>query len=453
MSESTPEGPRSVRAAAHDAPAYDDEISLRELYLILRRGLALILGVALVAGAAAFLYATVAPDQYEAEASVLSSPSTVRVRDQGTLQFEPGDAIGFDAYETIATSRAVFERTLQSLDDLPAQQNLGYRALANVADLERVASPTGDGATPLIVAHRIGWSDAEHAAAFTNAWTQATVEQVRETLLANLAPTQEDTAATVERRRGELDVLESEWESFQARDPRAELRTRLEGLAERRAANDARRDRLERQMADARGRLAALGRTPADVLDEASLQLLRTRGNDVGVAAVGVDPDEALQASEQWLLQSPNASTLADLAAADLAGALGELRATERVAERFDAQGDTLRTRLAELERRGAELERRVEQAREAYTSVAELQPLIDYVADLTPGNIRVINEAQPPEEAIGPRTLLITALTAVVAGMLATLFVFLREAVREPDAPKTRPREDRPAAEGAPGA
>lgn len=414
-------------------PTYDDEISLRELYLILRRGLPLILGLALLAGVAAYVTTSVRPSRYEAEATVLSSPSAVRVRDQGTLQFEPGDVIGFDAYETIATSRAVFERTLQRLDDALGDDALGYRDLEGAAEVERVAGSQANGQASLIVAHRVSWNDPELAATFTNAWSEATVQQVRDTLLANLAPTQEDTAETVERRRAALDEIESELEAFSAQDPRDELRQRLNGLAERRSDNEARLDELDRRIADARGRLAAMGRTPAAALDGASLQLLRD--------APGAEGDAP--STDQLLVEGPNAAVLADLAAADLAGALREREAAEALGARFEQQGGELRTRLAELNRRGEELQRRVRQAREAYTSVADLQPLIDYVADLTPGNTRMINRAQAPLDSSGPRRLLITALSVVVMGMLATLFVFLREAVRDPEAPPraTRPR------------
>ncbi|MDZ7800828.1 MAG: GNVR domain-containing protein [Trueperaceae bacterium] len=427
-------------------PPYDDEISLRELYLILRRGLPLILGLALLAGVAAYVVTSVRPNSYEAEATVLSSPSAVRVRDQGTLQFEPGDVIGFDAYETIATSRAVFERTLQRLDDALGDDALGYRDLEGVAEVERVAGSQGNGQASLIVAHRISWNDPELAAAFTNAWSEATVQQVRDTLLANLAPTQEDTAETVERRRAALDEIETELEAFSSQDPRDELRQRLSGLAQRHASNDARLDTLDRRIADARGRLAAMGRAPASALDDASLQLLRRApGPTAEEAPDGESADEALP-NDALLIEGPNAAVLADLAAADLAGALREREAAEALRSRFETQGRELRTRLAELDRRGEELQRRVRQAREAYTSVAELQPLIDYVADLTPGNTRMINSAQAPLEPTGPRKLLITALSVVVMGMLATLFVFLREAVRDPEASPDASRPRAPA-------
>jgi uncharacterized protein involved in exopolysaccharide biosynthesis len=67
---------------------------------------------------------------------------------------------------------------------------------------------------------------------------------------------------------------------------------------------------------------------------------------------------------------------------------------------------------------------------------VVALQPIIAYVTELAPTNARVLSQASIPTETVGPRRLLITALAVVIVGMLAVLFVFLRDAVSSRPAP-----------------
>ena len=75
---------------------YDDEISLRELYLILRRGLPLILIVTTIGALASFALVVLLPATYEAEATVVSSPTTVQVQDEGALAFALMQRCGVD---------------------------------------------------------------------------------------------------------------------------------------------------------------------------------------------------------------------------------------------------------------------------------------------------------------------------------------------------------------------
>lgn len=64
----------------------------------------------------------------------------------------------------------------------------------------------------------------------------------------------------------------------------------------------------------------------------------------------------------------------------------------------------------------------------------------MELFGELAPGNARVLNPAVVPESAEGGR-LQPTVIAAIVGGLLATMFIFLREAIRDPNEVIARPR------------
>lgn len=506
---------------------YQDEISLRDLYLILKRGLPLILGVALVAGVVAFLGASFRPQSFEAEATVLSSPSAVTVQDEGTLAFDPRNAVTFETYRTIATSRAVFEATAERLaggedsGSVPA-----YRELQSAASLEQLTGPSNPTqVVPLTVLHRLSWRDPEQAAAFANAWAETTVDTMRRTLLGNFDPVLSTTSAAVETRLEALETAEEQLEAFRARDDAAELqatidaltievadgRRRLSEIAGSIEVEEARLESLAQQFADtdfepavaqalgASDRSAAvrladaqagleafdrenaleglraeiaflLGNTPQTgsliaPSSARSLPELRQRLRDMPreiatlearIAADGPDADSLRSQlagirAEQGALEQQIASTeaylltlqdrLADLSArrtllqtlVQLETLRSEQWALESQVEQARADIGDARDQLSRLDRDRNRVTRNVQLSQSAYTSVADLEQLVGFVTELAPGGTRIINSASVPIVPSGPGRTLISLLAIVLAGMLATLFVFLREAVREP--------------------
>ncbi|MFN2324197.1 MAG: Wzz/FepE/Etk N-terminal domain-containing protein, partial [Trueperaceae bacterium] len=71
---------------------------MRELYLIVKRGLPTILAVTLIAVVIAVAVMAIRPDSYEAEVTVVSSPTVVQAEGAGTLAFTPRSAIAFATY-------------------------------------------------------------------------------------------------------------------------------------------------------------------------------------------------------------------------------------------------------------------------------------------------------------------------------------------------------------------
>ena len=116
---------------------YDDEISLSELYAILRSGLKEIIAIALFAGAATYLISVFLEPTYRATATLVVSSRDATERDFGTtLVTAPSLDIG--TYRTALSSRRVLTDALQRLDGATPTP-------AAVAALENAVSITASG--------------------------------------------------------------------------------------------------------------------------------------------------------------------------------------------------------------------------------------------------------------------------------------------------------------------
>ena len=446
MSDESPRREPAARPPEPSAPqqaapprAYDDEISLRELYLILKRGLPLIVITAVLAGAAAFAYMQLRPDVYESEATVVSNPVTVQLRGEGTIAFEPRSAIAFATYESLATSRATFERALAALDPADAEEVESFRAFRGSGEVERITGGDGTGGgTPLTVLHRVRWPDPALATRMADAWADATVEQVRETLLADLLTVQERTEQTLAERQRTLLDAERVFEAFLEEDLPGEEQ-RLEAFNQRINDTDRRLDDLDRDIAATRARRdALLAQTDDDAMPDAATLDLLQGANLLGDAAAAQlrlfaeDPAVATGLSGQatGLLARAGAQD----AHATLTSLLAQRSVLDGTLEALEERADDARVRIAELRTRQSLLERELDEARDAYASVRTIEPALNFVADLTPGNTRILNQAQVPVEPSGTSATLIALIAATAAGIFATLFVFLREAIRGPE-------------------
>ena len=455
---------------------YEDEISLRDLYLVLRRGLPVVLLSALLVGAVAFLVSSLLPKVYEAQSTTLVTPPPVQVQGTQNLTFRPPSEVSFEAYETLADSRPVQEATL-SQAEAGLETSLGSSFNGSVTLLIGPQNPNQQ--APLSVTHSVRAARPEWAAALANAWAESTLDAVKTSLLASLEPVQAATQEEVGRRKDALSKVETRFETFQRSDEGKTLTTLLERLTERIAAGEERRDALARDLASARARVELLSRTEAatgtsspgtsspgtsasaDVLaDVLSLQDRppsgsEQNGDDGNRADVGnraeddasdddavarqrarlatllrLQPDDALTSDVVTLL---NETELRD-AAVDLAGLAAEQNRIETQLTDYQQQVESLLGRIAALNLARDRLELELTNARDAYKNVVALEPIITYVTTITPGNARVLNEASVPVEAAGPRRALNTALAVVLTLGLATLFIFLREAVSAPN-------------------
>lgn len=160
-----------------------DEISLRELYLVLRRGLPLIVAVVAVAGLSAFAVMSLRPNLYEAESTVLIIPSPVRAPGPTNLPFNPVNDISYETYQTLANSRPVLDAAVSRLP----QAGISDDELRRQGRLVRLMGPQRpDQVVPLSVTHVVQHTDPALAAALADAWAESTLEAVHSALLENL---------------------------------------------------------------------------------------------------------------------------------------------------------------------------------------------------------------------------------------------------------------------------
>lgn len=423
----------------------NDEISLRELYLILKRGLPLIVAVAVLAGLIAFAMTLAQPDRYEAESTVLINPSPVRVQGPSNLTFSPPNDVSYEAYQTLAESRPVLEAAVARVPEA----GLTGDALRRSGRLVRLLGPQRpDQIAPLSVAHVVQHTDPAMAAALADAWAESTLETVRSALLESLSPVDAATAAELARLEAELAAVEARWRAFQAQDDGELLTALYRGTSNQLAEGEAQLAELERQIAAAQAKQALLrDRLAGSDLGSATAQGLLAQ-LQLAEAVQGEQPLLAaqLEALLERLAQDPNPQlyewtvAILDLteyqrAVVALVAAQAEHEVLAAQQRQLQAYAAELRERLAALNEQRSRLERELFRARAAYNDVAALQPIITYVTELAPTNARLLSRASVPVEPVGPRRLLATALAAVIAALLALVYVFLREAVATPKA------------------
>lgn len=359
----------------------DDTVSLRDIYLVLRAGLPLIVLVAFLCGGAAFLYKALQPATYTSTAVVQVVQPRVSAQPGASLDVNVSSVLTSGTYFAIAQSPA-------ALDALATR--LGLESVEELPNIEVTAGPGPSSGDALTVSHRVtvpSGRGAEWAATVANAWAEETVEMARDLLVAPFTEAGGRLTADVAAREAAYQAASEAWADFLAVDEREELRHRLESLVELDASRLERLGQMEAEASALRARIASL------------------------------------QQSGQ-----PVAALAADLAAVE-AGA-------QHVRDELAASGsqaDELRSRLGELERQAAELQRRVSTTSLAYFRAAPAAAELDLRRELAAGAVSVaIPAAAAPKP--DPKSTAVTAVAAVVVGGLAaTVFVFLRAAVREP--------------------
>ncbi len=397
-----------------------DEISLRDVYLILRKGLPLILTLAVIAGVVAFIVSSFLPKSYEAQATVLISPPPVQVQGTRNLTFRPTSEVSLEAYETLALSRGVLEEAVKSIDTDMSYEDLG-------GSVEQLIGPQRpDQVVPLLVAHTVKHSNPEKAAKLADAWAATSLKTVQNSLFANLQPISEATNQALLPLQTRLEAAQVALESFEAKDTAEALQATL--------------DRLSQLIADAKTGVLSKSQLSLEQSSESTdlisnaLATPNVFSSDFNLSS-SINLDQEIAAAEAIISSLKNQGQTLDLAQqqAYLEGLKKrrEVLATQLVGYQQDYS--QIQQSLASLSKERRILELELKNAEEAYQSIVALQPMISYVTDINPANARLLSQASVPSESVSPRRLLNTALATVLAGLLTLLFVFLREAVRAP--------------------
>ncbi len=395
----------------------DEEISLRELYLILRRRSLWIVLAAALAALATYGYMSTRPATYLAEATTVVARPPIEV-DLGTnLRFRPEVSVSFDTYSTLAFSRGALEAVL------PFHERDTVAALEDVLSLERVAGTATQPTTFLAVVHRVRSADPEAAAASVTAWVEATIATVRSLMLESLDTVELITGEALALARTRVRDSEAALERHRAEAAAESLRSRLSGmdvhvvelehaaltLARAISARSAERDAFARQR------------------DEV--------GGDLGVVLVDapevvVDLDGAVRSLE-----------------ARIDALRGERELVFDQLHELGAQRGHLAGALADATVRTAELERGVREARQTLEMLAALDPNVAYVAQLAPSGVRVLSAATAASTE-PRRSVLVALLAGAVTLFVGVVLALVAEAVRSPsgEEPSRRVRRVSPA-------
>ena len=384
------------------APAAD-EISLRELYLVLKRRAPWIATAAAAAAVAVGLFLVLRPPTYVAEATAVVARAPIEV-DLGTsLRFRPEVNLTYDTYQTLAFSRGV-------LEELALERSVEVAELRRVLTLERVTAASNQATSFLAVAHQVADRDPQRAARLANLWAEATVGRARDLLLENLDAVEVITGEGLDAAREALLQAEVALQEYTAEVGIESLRSRALALleAESEAAAGER---------DARSSLARL---------RAELEVLQARrGGDGGLGVV--------------LTSAPEVTLTLDGAIASLqasvAGLEARLVAWGDEIGRLAAERQAVTAELAVASVRFGQLQRAVDERKRQVDALATVEPGVAYVAQVAPSGARVLSAALVPTEAESRRALLIALLAAVVVGFGGVVVALLAEAVRDPRA------------------
>ncbi len=418
-------------------PQYADEISLRDLYLIFRRGMPLIIVIALLAGAATFLFLTFQPERFEAQATVLVTPTPERSGEDVGSAIMQRTNVSYSTYESVAYSQRVLDATFVEFGAAP-DEAASFRDRLSLANLVGTTQP----GTQLIVGHTASARDADEAAELANIWSEQTVDAVTETMQAILRPIITNNQDTAGELASNLEALEEEWRAFQDRNDTGLLEAELTSFTTRNAQASERLDSIARDLASNTARinalseaLATLRETEGTALDEggdALTTLLESRELLSSAAAGELQAFMQAAGTDTRLVELLLGLELQSLVA-ESAALSASRDATETQLAEYGAAAAERRTTIAMLSQERTELERRLRIAETLYTGSLDLQPVLSYISDVLPTNVRVLDEAAPPLRSASGGRVLPSVIAVVVGGLLATVFVFLRAAVMPP--------------------
>jgi uncharacterized protein involved in exopolysaccharide biosynthesis len=430
-----------------------DEISLRELYLIFKGGLRWILGASVAVAVIAFAVMHLQPQRYQATATVRVAPLQVQGQtlQNGQIQQDMIDVnsvtqIGFDAYRTVALSHGVLSSAVKAT---PATApDYGPKQLAENATVTKVS---GGGSDPLIVSQEVTATSPERAAALANAWAQASADAARASIGNALGGVRTTMNAQLGSLSAALDRAEAQWASFQKQDERSSLQAQLDSLNTRTTTAQEKLDELDRNIAtskaqqallqavvDARslGKPAALAAQMQALSDQGVLSPALAQQLSAAIASV----PSTVGASGQDLATLVARAQLQQQTA-DLAGYVAERATVGQQLDGFSKQASELRTTLATQQQTAQRLQRQLDSATQAYDKVSQTAPLIDIADKLVPSMAGVFNAASVPEQPVSRRSAVVTVVAFVLTFFAMVLFVFLRAAVAEDPTTEHPPR------------
>ena len=383
-----------------------DEVSLRQLYLTFRAGLLLIIVVALVTAVAAFFVVGAGGDRYVSAATVAVTPPPVGSSSLSGLELSVPSGLDVDTYRAIAFDSDLIA-ALATRHGVAATDLLGRMEL----DARAASSQVRGHLTVQHVVTGTEWGiSASDAAAIANDWASVTTTAVAGFMAAPVEQALEAVSVETAARKAEFDAASAAWSEFLGVDQRRALNENLDALAELSNGQRARLSELGGLIAAADARFAAL----EGALERATTSTV-AGSQQAAATAQSLEDQLAFLAGERAALQA-------------------ERDHLSQVSQRTASEADGLRANLTDLERSAATLQRDLAAASMTFYRVAPAGPTLQLQRDLVERSANVVVRASVPLVPEARSRLVSVVAAAAVGGLLATLFVFLRAAVRDPE-------------------
>lgn len=240
-------------------PKHPDEISLREIYLTIKRGFGFIVTIAILLAVLGFLYGYFSPPSYEALSTTSVAPSSINVQSTKGVSLSPRTNIPYEAYERLALSTPVLAAVLKQFPDL----ELELAAFQGKVSVEQVLGPIEQApqmaqTVSMIAEHKVKYEDAEIVAELARVWVNETLAVVKQTLNNNLQPINAVTQEQRNQLRSNLTRAENNLEAFRTEHNVSLVSALFSSLTSRVASQQLELNDIQRQITVATERRDAL---------------------------------------------------------------------------------------------------------------------------------------------------------------------------------------------------
>jgi len=397
----------------------EEEFDLRGYVEALLRGWKWILGAGVVAGAVALVVGLIQAPTYDASALVIVTEPRYQLQLDPRFETTESWLPAYEAFPALAMSDGILQSLVDNYVPSPEAGIDHWSLLGLSRALE--ASSKGD---PSLVLLNVTAHSAEDAAGIANLWADLLAEQGSR-LFGASADEVRTFEAQLDSAQATLDEAEAELAAFRGTDQRPVLLAQLDSLLRTQADYLASQRGTAYLIQDAqslRGQLAAQPEQyTAGLGDELAVLLLQidafatTSSRAIELSLDPADPMSGRSVAEQISLLDSLADTLrAKSQEIDdrLAAVEPQVLALQQELELVTAEGD----RLAQ----------RRDLAGDTYGLVAQKLEEARVAASVEGAPVRVGSYAAVPEEPVGPRKLLNTAVGGVLGLMVATFGVLV---------------------------
>jgi succinoglycan biosynthesis transport protein ExoP len=407
----------------------EEEIDLRAYVQVLIQSWKWIVGLALVAAVAAFVVSLVLPSTYEASAVVIITQPRYQMQFDPRFKTVDQWTPAYRAFPTLATSDGVLHSVLDGYTPSPENgiEEWTLRKLSGMAE----ATSEGD---PSLVVLRVRFRAPEGAAAIANLWADALVARG-----SKIYSEREDDVAFFEEQAAQaeeaLDQADAALIEFEARSQANIAGAQLESLLQTRTDYLADQRAIAYVVQDIQGLRDQLAQQPGDrpvsLADDLTALLLQIKAfNLMQVKALDA------QASTPIQLQVNSAESISDKSPAEQIAFLDDLVAI------LEAKSSEIDGRLAELEPQTLALQERLQEftaeserlmnardlSSETYLTLVRKLEEARISAQEENGVLQVGSYAAVPEDPVGPRKLMNTAVAGALGLMLGVFAAFAVE-------------------------